>query len=85
VTYLLAAGTSQAAPHVSGEGAVIESEFARDRGDEFLAHCVLLSADAVTGRSNDPRYAAGRINVLRGAECKHAPAPHGAVAFSPGR
>jgi lantibiotic leader peptide-processing serine protease len=75
VTYIFAAGTSQAAPHVSGEAAVIESEFARDRKDEFLTHCILKSADAVTGRSNDPLYGDGRINVLRGAICKHTPAP----------
>jgi subtilisin family serine protease len=79
-TYLFAAGTSQAAPHVAGEGAVIESEFAGDRKDEFLTSCILKSADAVTGRSNDPLYGDGRINVLRGAACKHAPAPH-AVAL----
>jgi subtilisin family serine protease len=75
VTYLFAAGTSQAAPHVSGEGAVVESEFAGNKKDEFLTHCIRISTDAVTGRSNDPLYGAGRINVLRGAACKHAPAP----------
>jgi subtilisin family serine protease len=82
-TYLFAAGTSQAAPHVSGEGAVIESEFAGDRKDEFLTHCILKSADAVTGRSNDPLYGDGRINVLRGATCKHVPAPSGVALLRP--
>jgi lantibiotic leader peptide-processing serine protease len=82
-TYLFAAGTSQAAPHVSGEGAVIESEFADNRKDEFLTHCILKSADAVTGRSNDPLYGDGRINVLRGATCKHAPAPSGVALLRP--
>jgi subtilisin family serine protease len=82
-TYLLAAGTSQAAPHVSGEGAVIESEFAGNRKDEFLTHCILNSADAVTGRSNDPLYGDGRINVLRGATCKHVPAPSGVALLRP--
>jgi len=72
--YLVASGTSQAAPHVAGAAAVIESEFAGDQNDEFLAQCILKSADPVTGRRNDPLYSRGRLNVLRAAECAPATA-----------
>jgi len=77
VSYLIGDGTSFAAPHVSGEGAVIESEFAGNQGDERLTACILKSADPVTGRKIDPLYDRGRINVLRGADC--APGKAGAA------
>jgi subtilisin family serine protease len=67
--WVFAAGTSMAAPHVAGEGAVIESELAGDQGGQRLTSCVLRNADPVTGRRYDPIYGKGRINVLRGAAC----------------
>lgn len=70
--YLIGAGTSFAAPHVSGEGAVIESELRRQQRGEVLAACILNTADPVTGRRIDPLYDHGRINVLRGAGCRAA-------------
>jgi subtilisin family serine protease len=73
-SYLIASGTSFAAPHVVGEAAVIESEFPGDQNDEYLAQCILKSADLVTDRRIDPLYHWGRINVLRGAECAPATA-----------
>jgi subtilisin family serine protease len=69
ISYLVGSGTSFAAPHVVGEAAVIESQFPGDQKDEFLANCILKSADPVTGRKIDPLYDRGRINVLRGASC----------------
>jgi subtilisin family serine protease len=58
--YILAIGTSQAAPHVAGAAAVIESQFPGDQTDEFLAQCLLKSADLVTGRRIDLLYGHGR-------------------------
>ena len=69
ISYLIGDGTSFAAPHVSGEGAVIEAQFPGNQKDEFLTNCILKSADAVTGRKIDPLYDRGRINVLHGAAC----------------
>jgi lantibiotic leader peptide-processing serine protease len=68
--YIFAAGTSAAAPHVSGEAAVIESSFPGDQSAERLEHCILVSADRITGVGRDPVYGKGRINVLGGAECR---------------
>lgn len=68
--YLIGAGTSFAAPHVSGEGAVIESELRGNRDGDALAACILNTADPVTGRRIDPLYGRGRIEVLRGAACR---------------
>jgi lantibiotic leader peptide-processing serine protease len=68
--YIFAAGTSAAAPHVSGEAAVIESSFPGDQSAERLEHCILVSADRITGIGRDPVYGKGRINVLGGAECR---------------
>jgi subtilisin family serine protease len=65
-----AAGTSAAAPHVSGEAAVIESSFPGDQKAERLEHCILVSADRITSVGRDPVYGKGRINVLGGAECR---------------
>lgn len=69
VTYFFAIGTSASAPHVSGEAAVIESDFPGDQSDEFLGFCTLISADHPTGRFRDPLYDHGRINVLAGGRC----------------
>jgi subtilisin family serine protease len=68
--YLIGNGTSFAAPHASGEGAVIESNFPRDQRGDLLSACITLSADKVTGRFSDPIFAFGRINVLKGAFCR---------------
>jgi lantibiotic leader peptide-processing serine protease len=64
--YFLAAGTSQAAAHVSGMAAVIESELSGDQSPAELTACVLQNADEL------PRpliTARGRINVLRAQDC----------------
>jgi len=69
ISYLIGSGTSFSTAHVVGEAAVIESQFPGDQKDEFLANCILRSADPVTGREIDPLYDRGRINVLQGASC----------------
>ncbi len=68
-TYVLVAGTSAAAPHASGEAAVIESNLPGDQFAERLEHCIIATADRITGRGNDPIFGKGRINVLAGSEC----------------
>jgi subtilisin family serine protease len=79
--WVFAAGTSMAAPHVSGEGAVIESELPGDQRGQRLTSCILRNADQVTGRRNDPVYGKGRINVLRGVACQGS-GPGEVVALS---
>jgi subtilisin family serine protease len=71
--YLIGNGTSFATAHVSGEGAVIESQLQRDQTGARLADCIDKSADKITGKRNDRILAHGRINVLRGASCEAAP------------
>lgn len=73
VTYLIGAGTSFSASHVSGEGAVIEAELSGDQDGARLTRCILKSADPVTDRNRDPVFNHGRINVLNGAECQAPP------------
>jgi subtilisin family serine protease len=75
--YFFSAGTSQAAAHVSGLAAVIESELPGDQSPAELTACILRNADAL------PRpllSANGRINVLLAQDCG---APGNLVAASP--
>ncbi len=67
--YLIGDGTSFAAPHVSGEAAVIESQLSGNRRGGQLSRCVRFTADHPTGRRIDPLYGFGRIDVLTGARC----------------
>jgi hypothetical protein len=64
--YVLVAGTSPSAAHVSGEAAVIESKLAGNQSPARLTSCILRSADPLP---NPALTARGRINVLRGQEC----------------
>lgn len=64
--YFLSAGTSQAAAHVTGEAAVIESERPGNQTPAQLTACIQNGADALP---NPLLTANGRINVLRGQAC----------------
>jgi hypothetical protein len=64
---VIADGTSQAAAHVSGEAAVIESELAGNQTPARLTECITRSANPL---ANPERTANGRINVLLGQDCK---------------
>jgi subtilisin family serine protease len=68
--YIFAFGTSMAAPHVSGAGAVVESQFAGNQNARFLDRCILNNADVIlnpkTGRP-DKKYGRGRLNVYNAA------------------
>jgi lantibiotic leader peptide-processing serine protease len=64
--YFFSAGTSQAAAHVSGLAAVIESELPGDQSPAELTACILQNADELAR----PQITAnGRINVLRAQDC----------------
>jgi len=66
ITYVVSAGTSQSAAHVSGEAAVIEAELPGDQTPAELTACILQSADPLPLPN---RTANGRINVFEGQEC----------------
>jgi subtilisin family serine protease len=67
--YLFGAGTSGAAPHVAGAGAVTESNIPGNQGEERLRTCVLAGADFVKGLL-PKQQGSGRLNVLHGARCE---------------
>jgi len=69
ITYLLGDGTSQAAAHVSGEAAVIESELAGNQTPAQLTDCIFKSSQLFVSPS---LVAHGRINVFFGQECQAA-------------
>jgi subtilisin family serine protease len=64
-SYLFVSGTSEAAPHVAGAAAVVESQ----RGQSLpasTAGCITRNADAVGPRII---FGAGRLNVANAAAC----------------
>ncbi len=65
VTYVFGAGTSFAAPHAAGQGAVLESNLVGDQGAQELQNCIRNNADKLDGLFISPFYGSGRINVLR--------------------
>jgi lantibiotic leader peptide-processing serine protease len=64
--YLLAAGTSEAAPHVSAAAAVVESQFPGPVKPNQVAECILGNTDIIGPASV---FGAGRLNVLKAARC----------------
>lgn len=63
-SYVLAAGTSEAAPHVSGAAAVVQA--ATGASSRSVARCIVSTADFVGSRAI---FGAGRLNVARAAAC----------------
>jgi hypothetical protein len=63
ISYILGHGTSQAAAHVSGEAAVIESELAGNQTPAQLTQCIFKSAEDFYQPSV---VVHGRINVFLG-------------------
>jgi subtilisin family serine protease len=63
ITYVSSEGTSFAAPHVSGEGAVVKAHSPALISGQALETCLLNSAFKVNGVRPDPLYNFGRIDV----------------------
>jgi subtilase family protein len=68
ITYSIGAGTSFAAPLVSGEAAVIESDTKGHKAD--LDNCIIRSSDLLSRHVPDRIFGFGRIDVLGGIHCK---------------
>jgi subtilisin family serine protease len=66
--YSLGAGTSFAAPLVSGEAAVIESDTKGTKA--ALDQCIIKSSDLLSRHVPDRIFAWGRVDVLGGIHCK---------------
>jgi subtilisin family serine protease len=64
--YLIEAGTSASAPHVSGAAAVIESALGGGSSPDRIEQCLENGANRV---GPFRIFGAGRLNVLRGANC----------------
>jgi lantibiotic leader peptide-processing serine protease len=64
--YVLVAGTSQAAPHVSGAAAVVGAQLGGAPSPATVIACILNNTDIV-GPSNI--FGKGRLNVLKAAAC----------------
>jgi lantibiotic leader peptide-processing serine protease len=60
---LSSAGTSMAAPHVSGLAALLVEQYGRDPG--AIRNAIQSSADDLGALGTDPIYGKGRINVAR--------------------
>jgi len=65
--YAIGDGTSFAAPHASGEAAVIAAQSGFTVRGHVLDQCLLNSADELTGVRIDTRYGYGRIDVFTAA------------------
>jgi subtilisin family serine protease len=65
-SYLIAAGTSEAAPHVSAAAAVVESEFPGRVRPIQIEECILGNTDIIGPAQV---FGAGRLNVLKAAGC----------------
>ena len=65
VTYILAAGTSASAPHVSGLGAYLDAQFGGHLDASLLIPIIERTADDIGPRGPDPYFGNGRINVAK--------------------
>lgn len=65
--YIVAAGTSEAAPLVSGAAAVVKAQFGRLGLPLFVEACILRGADNIGPRRI---FGSGRLDVLDAAFCK---------------
>ena len=75
--YIFAEGTSSAAPHVAGLGALLDSQFAGELNGSQIITAIQQNADDRGKPGTDPYYGKGRINT-----CRTLP---GCIPGSPGR
>ncbi len=73
VHYLFVIGTSQAAPHVSGLGALLDSQYGGGLNASQLITRIQQGADDIGKPGTDPLYGKGRINVF--TTLSRAPTP----------
>jgi subtilisin family serine protease len=76
--YLFVVGTSQAAPHVSGLAALLDSQFAGALKPSQLETNMEVCSDDTGKRGADPFYGHGRINVFKTVnqvDCNNGAAP----------
>jgi subtilisin family serine protease len=66
IDYVFAAGTSEAAPHVSGAAAEVESQFGGGLSAVRLERCLRNSADAI---GPTRIFSSGRLNVAKAIAC----------------
>jgi lantibiotic leader peptide-processing serine protease len=71
--YLFVIGTSQAAPHVSGLGALLDSQYGGDLNASQLITRIQQGADDIGKPGTDPFFGKGRINVF--TTLSRAPTP----------
>ena len=71
--YLFVIGTSQAAPHVSGLRALLDSQFGGAANASQLITRIQQGADDIGKPGTDPFFGKGRINVLN--TLSRAPTP----------
>jgi subtilisin family serine protease len=64
-SYLFVIGTSQAAPHVSGLAAYLDSQYGGSLAPSQLETTMQQEADDLGKNGKDPFYGHGRINVFR--------------------
>lgn len=71
VSYIIAIGTSASAPHVSGLGAYLDSQFGGALNASQLITLLQRNADDIGKPGPDPFFGKGRINVVNTVTATH--------------
>ena len=71
VSYIIETGTSAAAPHVSGLGAYLDSQFGGTLDASQLITLIQQNSDDIGKPGADPFFGKGRINVLKTVTAAH--------------
>ena len=65
INYVFAEGTSMAAPHISGLGALLDSQFGGELNGSQILTAIQQNADDLGEPGADPYYGKGRMNTCR--------------------